>query len=212
MTVSGEEIAGQLVLFGGQQNLRLCGRCEQAKPLSEYSTRGDGKPGSYCKPCATAAVAEWRARNPERQAAIARGARERLRGDKPPRKRLTAEERRASALARMRRWRKLPGNAERTREWARQWAQDHPEAAREKERRRRARLVGNGVYEITPKDMRRLLASPCAVCGSRENLHVDHREPLSRGGRHAIGNLQMLCAFHNLSKGARLWADFRRAA
>jgi 5-methylcytosine-specific restriction endonuclease McrA len=74
--------------------------------------------------------------------------------------------------------------------------------------RRRARLAGNGVFAIAVKDMRRLLAQSCAECGAA-GQHVDHIIPVSRGGRHAIGNLQMLCAPCNLSKNNKLSVEWR---
>ena len=81
--------------------------------------------------------------------------------------------------------------------------------------RRRARMADNGVFDVTHKDLNRLLASPCAVCGSTDDIHIDHIIPIDRGGRHSIGNLQPLCAFHNHSKNNRLmveWMATRRAA
>ena len=74
--------------------------------------------------------------------------------------------------------------------------------------RRRARKAGNGVFEITPKDMRRLLAQRCAECDG-PGEHVDHIIPVSRGGRHSIGNLQMLCAPCNHNKHNKLTVEWR---
>ena len=45
----------------------------------------------------------------------------------------------------------------------------------------------------------------CVVCGSRENLHFDHIIPFSRGGSSLTAeNVQLMCAQHNMSKGARI--------
>ena len=46
-------------------------------------------------------------------------------------------------------------------------------------------------------------------CYSVENLHLDHIQPLSKGGGHTINNLQILCRFHNIQKGARNSNDYR---
>lgn len=35
------------------------------------------------------------------------------------------------------------------------------------------------------------------------NKHLDHIQPLSKGGRHVLGNVQYLCPTCNLSKQAR---------
>lgn len=82
------------------------------------------------------------------------------------------------------------------------------DAARMKEHRRRANLASNGVYEITDKDMRHLLAQPCAHCGA-EGQHIDHIIPIKRGGRHSIGNLQMLCQRCNSSKHKKTMTEWR---
>ena len=44
----------------------------------------------------------------------------------------------------------------------------------------------------------------CVKCGSSENLHFDHILPFSKGGSSKTpSNIQLLCAKHNLQKGAR---------
>ena len=44
----------------------------------------------------------------------------------------------------------------------------------------------------------------CTKCGSTENLHFDHILPYSKGGSSKVSsNIQLLCAKHNLQKGAR---------
>ena len=44
----------------------------------------------------------------------------------------------------------------------------------------------------------------CTQCGSTENLHFDHILPFSKGGSSKVtSNIQLLCAKHNLQKGAR---------
>jgi 5-methylcytosine-specific restriction endonuclease McrA len=94
----------------------------------------------------------------------------------------------------------------------RKWRESNPEAYRAKmhldNSRRRARLAGNGVYEVTARDMRRLLQQPCASCGAAGE-HLDHIVPVSRGGHHAIGNLQMMCGKCNLSKHNKLSIEWR---
>jgi hypothetical protein len=45
----------------------------------------------------------------------------------------------------------------------------------------------------------------CVMCGGTDKLHFDHIVPISRGGTsNTADNIQLLCARHNLSKGARL--------
>lgn len=48
-------------------------------------------------------------------------------------------------------------------------------------------------------------AGRCVSCGAADNLHFDHVIPYSRGGTSLTAeNIQLLCARHNLSKGARI--------
>lgn len=54
----------------------------------------------------------------------------------------------------------------------------------------------------------------CALCGATKNdrpLAVDHFVPRSKGGKTEYGNLQMLCAKCNRSKGNKDDTDFREA-
>lgn len=80
-----------------------------------------------------------------------------------------------------------------------------------KQKRRRARTRG---AQADATDIEILLIYAlqrgcCAYCGSADNLHLDHKTPIARGGHHTAGNLQFLCAFHNNSKGAKTDAEYR---
>lgn len=45
----------------------------------------------------------------------------------------------------------------------------------------------------------------CAICGKKDNLHFDHDLPFSKGGASITPeNVRILCARHNLSKGAKI--------
>jgi len=45
----------------------------------------------------------------------------------------------------------------------------------------------------------------CVLCGSKNNLHFDHDLPYSKGGSSlTAANIRLLCAGHNLSKGAKI--------
>ncbi|WP_368733634.1 HNH endonuclease [Deinococcus alpinitundrae] len=45
----------------------------------------------------------------------------------------------------------------------------------------------------------------CVECGATEDLHFDHVLPFVKGGTSLKSeNVQLLCAYHNLSKGDRL--------
>jgi 5-methylcytosine-specific restriction endonuclease McrA len=44
----------------------------------------------------------------------------------------------------------------------------------------------------------------CAICGTIENLSIDHIIPLSKGGSDEIENLRILCRTHNSEKGDKI--------
>jgi hypothetical protein len=45
----------------------------------------------------------------------------------------------------------------------------------------------------------------CVLCGGQKNLHFDHDLPYSKGGSSLLAaNIRLLCAKHNLSKGAKI--------
>ena len=44
----------------------------------------------------------------------------------------------------------------------------------------------------------------CVLCGTDNELHFDHEVPFSRGGASNTANVRLLCARHNLSKGAKI--------
>lgn len=49
------------------------------------------------------------------------------------------------------------------------------------------------------------------MCGSTEGLQVDHIVPVARGGRGTIGNLRLLCAYHNRLEAERLLGAVTRS-
>ena len=45
----------------------------------------------------------------------------------------------------------------------------------------------------------------CVICGAKDSLHFDHDLPYSKGGSSlSADNIRLLCARHNLSKGAKI--------
>jgi len=54
------------------------------------------------------------------------------------------------------------------------------------------------------------LQPACVVCGSVENLHVDHVFPFNRGGKMVPGNVVILCRTCNISKSDRLLTDLSK--
>lgn len=54
-----------------------------------------------------------------------------------------------------------------------------------------------------------LLDSPCEYCGSKENITIEHRIPLIRGGRHDKSNLTSACWTCNTSKGGKTFEEWK---
>lgn len=89
------------------------------------------------------------------------------------------------------------------------WCRD---CVRMKQSAHSAKRRGAGVTHV-PKEVFELLrikqGNACWRCGlqlplTRKDIHVDHREPIARGGKHDLDNLQLLHAQCNLSKGAKV--------
>lgn len=81
-----------------------------------------------------------------------------------------------------------------------------PEAKRAARQRHRS-PVGSGGF--SGKELRRLGDSCdwcCHWCGvsCKDNYHVDHIQPLSKGGSNRIENICISCPPCNLKKGAKL--------
>jgi hypothetical protein len=100
-------------------------------------------------------------------------------------------------------------NAEKIKEQQRQYNLANPEIRKNADNRRRTKKLSNGVYEISKKELKRIYSSPCFYCGSTNSIHADHIIPISKGGRHSIGNLLPACAKCNMSKGSRLLVEWR---
>jgi len=72
--------------------------------------------------------------------------------------------------------------------------QDHIDLAHNRD------IPGDVMREVFGRDK-----GKCRQCGAEDNLHFDHIIPFSKGGSSKVAaNIQLLCARHNLSKGAKL--------
>lgn len=192
-------------------NVKTCATCSATKPLEAFYRRTRAKDGrdTRCRDCEKVRLAEWGKNNPDRR----REAQQRYnRTDKGRQK--------------SKRWR--VNNPERVQEIYTAYRERNPNARSEATRRhyhkdieasrasvrnrrsiRRARMRNNGVFAVTTKDVRRILAMPCAHCGSKDQPTLDHIIPIARGGRHSVGNLQCLCAHCNFTKQDKLTVEVR---
>lgn len=144
-----------------------------------------------CKPCRVVEAVDYQRANPEKKAVWTKNDRTRNRDKRN---------------ARTREYRKE--NRDKVNRWARETYRNAPGTA-ETRARRRARMLEADTRTITNKDRARLLASPCAACGSRDLIEIDHVIPLARGGRHSVGNMQALCQSCNRSKRDKLWIEYK---
>lgn len=92
----------------------------------------------------------------------------------------------------------------------RKWRKANPEASSLCNARRRTRALNAGLLPSV-NELKSMLdkqfglcANPhCLVSLSKVKKHLDHRNPISRGGLNNFENLQWLCAPCNVRKGAR---------
>lgn len=87
----------------------------------------------------------------------------------------------------------------------RDWAQRNPDKARAGSLLYYRRKVQNG-GRLSGADKAALFEEAdhrCLVCGTSEELQLDHVVPVSAGGSNDRGNRQVLCRRHNAEKGNR---------
>ena len=123
-------------------------------------------------------------------------------------------------------FRQRPGKQEIAREASRRWALEHPDEFAERVRRiqrrngpkRKIRMLNGDTRAVSERDWLRLCARHdfrCFYCDEKKKLTMDHIVPISRGGRHSIGNLIPACQSCNSRKRHRLiveWKAGRKAA
>lgn len=162
--------------------MKTCNKCKTEKPLAEFSKDKSRKDGlqSKCRGCNREYHREWYQDNRERRREYHR------------------------EYHRVNRERKLG--------YIREWKQDNREKDRTYQATRRARKQGN----LTPTDLQQsteyrkmLEGTPCHYCGTTEGpFHIDHKQPLSRGGDDHWSNLVQACESCNLSKHNKTYEEF----
>lgn len=103
-------------------------------------------------------------------------------------------------------------NPEKYKKQAKQYLKDNPEKMRAVRRRRKGQLK-SVAFRFTEQDWIGLLRqyrNCCAYCGERsDSLQREHIIPLSRGGRHSVGNIVPACQACNYRKHTKLLVEFR---
>jgi 5-methylcytosine-specific restriction endonuclease McrA len=90
-------------------------------------------------------------------------------------------------------------NREKMLEGSRKWRQTNPDKVNAKNQRRRARKRNAPGY-----------GNKCLYCGTEENLHIEHRIPLARGGSNHPANLAPACQSCNSSKHTKTETEFKQ--
>lgn len=87
----------------------------------------------------------------------------------------------------------------------RQRLRNNREKIRPLEARRRARKANapQGAPTEAAAYEQILRSAPCELCGSKVPIHVDHIEPLSKGGEHGWENFAGLCQSCNSHKNSK---------
>ena len=180
--------------------MQTCSVCKEEKSLDSFhknKNRATGV-GTTCKPCAIARTKKWGQDNPER---VLENSRKQYHKD--------IDKSRKNRAARVRKW--YAANPEQGRAAAAKWKRDNRALATGYENARRSRKLEAGTYRISNFEIKVLLASACANCGTHDRISIDHIVPLSRGGRHSIGNLQPLCTSCNSSKNKKTMMEWKLA-
>lgn len=175
-----------------------CSQCKEVKRLDLFFARPSRPSGvsSACRKCLGKKSVEYQRARPDKAYAYTKAWRE-----KNP-------ERMAESLKRHR-------ATEKAKETAREWMRKNRDSVNLKNRARN--LMRRGMRKsVTKARILELLAlqkKRCAVCREQcdDKYHVDHIVPIARGGDSSPENLQILCAFCNISKGAREPTEFMQS-
>jgi 5-methylcytosine-specific restriction endonuclease McrA len=92
----------------------------------------------------------------------------------------------------------------RTKQWRINHPDEHRALCRATRANRRAQQRDQFVEPIDPQSVFERDEGICGICGNpanRDDFHVDHVIPLSRGGSHAYSNVQTAHPLCNLRKG-----------
>jgi 5-methylcytosine-specific restriction endonuclease McrA len=216
-----------------------CTLCGQSQPVSHFTVNKALKSGlsSFCRNCAADRRKKYYEKDKEHINKVKRKNRKKYRDkelaynkeyyQKTKERRLEVakkyrENNREKLLEDVRQYNKIhkKENKERSRNYRKNnpekikqiknsYRKNNPEAIQKHRMIRRARKAQNGIFKVSEKELAKLMASPCAVCGSNKQTTIDHIIPISRGGTHSIGNLQPLCKSCNSSKHQKVMTEWK---
>ena len=170
-----------------------CKKCDQVKPVDCFSKRSQMKDGleHVCKSCIAAKNQNDKDKNAVRHKRYREANKEKVR---------------QATLN----WQ--INNPESYKRSKNKWRLENPEKFRSLKQKRRAKIRENGTFVISGKEIKRLYESSCFYCGSDNQIEIDHVIPISKGGRHSIGNLVSACKKCNRSKTNKYLVEWRLKA
>src|SRR5690606_25348938 len=213
--------------------MKTCSKCKNLKPYSDFHKDKSRKDGCQrtCRPCVAAMDAErrknnadhlnrlnkaWRENNKERRKEYLKKWEEENKEKIIAYRKEYYHKNRERLLAENKKYR--DENKEKEAKRNDDWAKRNPELAAQKTRIRRARkLSAQGSH--TASDIKEILerqGGKCVYCSvklktkGKDKYHVDHIEPISKGGSDCRENLQILCPSCNIRKGSKCpieWAN-----
>ncbi len=200
--------------------MKLCAKCGETKPRSEFHKRSASPDGlrSRCKPCHIADVATWQKQNTEKRKIHRRTWRQRHPEQDKAAKTEYRRNNPEKVKAQLALWNAR--NPEKVKQKMRKWRETHPETARAAARAY-ARAHPERVNAwCAARQARKIQATP--AWASLEHIAqiyarakvlgkvVDHIVPLRSKrvcGLHVPANLQLLTRTENSAKGNRYWPD-----
>ncbi len=189
--------------------MKRCYKCNQEKPYSDFSLNKSHYDGfsSECRDCVNAYNRAYYIKNQSKVKETVR--KYRLENPEIIRKRKADYHKRNKdkIIMKVSEWQK--NNPERVKLQRKLFGKRHRQEMNMRAAQRRARIRNNGVFFVTKKEIKKLYASPCFYCGA-DAEHIDHLIPISRGGRHSIGNLLPACANCNHAKSNKFLAAWKR--
>lgn len=197
---------------------KKCSCCGETKPRGDFAPKkSDGPNGlqAYCRPCSLAKSRAWAARNKERKLEHKRTSR----AADPDRARANNRRHYANHADRLREEARARTPEERVKRAKRQKAYRiaNPEKIRQNNRARvhTQRAAGKVTKEVIDF-LIKMQSGCCAVCKKHtvvagKGFHLDHKNPLAKGGTNDRDNLQILCPLCNLAKNARDPIEFMQS-
>lgn len=180
--------------------MKTCNRCKKEKELIDFSKHKLAKDQlrSYCKQCANEYAKKYYEKNIDKVKNYYKSYRKNNQERLKKAHKEWHKENSEKAKNYAKEYREY--NKEKCNNMTKNWRKNNKLKFSNLVHKRNEKLQQNGIFQIIKKDLVKLQRSNCFYCGSIENLSLDHIYPISKGGRHSIGNLVMACKSCNSSK------------